>query len=93
MNKKLLKTLVEQGLVHTRTRVRRWTKAQSWTDQSFDIIKIANWHPKIGADAILEIDGMTPERFAKVYNIKPDGTVKIVKKRGRKPKHEQKITV
>ena len=89
MNKKLLKTLVEQGLVHTRTRVRRWTKGRSWTDQSFDIIKISNWHSNIEADAILEVDGMDPERFAKVYNITPDGTVKIVKKRGRKPKHEQ----
>ena len=93
MNKKLLKTLVEQGLVHTRTRVRIKTKVRSWTEQSFDTIKITNWHSNIGADAILEVDGMDPERFAKVYNITPDGTVKIVKKRGRKPKHEQKITV
>ena len=93
MNKKLLKTLVEQDLVHTRTRVRIKTKGRSWTDQSFDIIKITNWHSNIEADAILEVDGMDPARFAKVYNITPDGMVKIVKKRGRKPKHEQKITV
>ena len=93
MNKKLLKTLVEQDLVHTRTRVRIKTKARSWTEVSFDTIKITNWHSNIGADAILEVDGMDPERFAKVYNITPDGTIKIVKKRGRKPKHEQKITV
>ena len=93
MNKKLLKTLVKQGLVHTRTRVRIKTKVRSWTEISFDTIKITNWHSNIGADAILEVDGMDPERFAKVYNITPDGTVKIVKKRGRKPKHEQKITV
>ena len=93
MNKKLLKTLVEQDLVHTRTRVRIKTKVRSWTEISFDTIKITNWHSNIGADAILEVDGMDPERFAKVYNITPDGTIKIVKKRGRKPKHEQKITV
>ena len=31
---------------------------------------------------------MTPERFAKAYNIKSDGTTKEYKKRGRKPKQE-----
>ena len=93
MNKKLLKTLVKQGLVHTRTRVRIKTKVRSWTEQSFDTIKITNWHSNIKADTILKVDGMDPERFAKVYNITPDGIIKIVKKRGRKPKNEQKITV
>ena len=41
-------------------------------------------------DDVQEIDGMTPERFAAVYNIKPDGGKKAVgKKRGRKPKSAQ----
>ena len=36
---------------------------------------------------ITAIEGMDPERFAKVYNINPDGTSKAPgKKRGRKPK-------
>jgi hypothetical protein len=36
---------------------------------------------------ILAIDGMDPERYADVYDIKSDGTdKKIGKKRGRKPK-------
>jgi hypothetical protein len=93
LNKKLLKTLVKRGLVDTRTRVKIKTKGLSWTDVSFDTIKITNWHSNIKADAILKVDGMDPERFATVYNITPDGIIKIVKKRGRKPKHEQKITV
>ena len=38
------------------------------------------------AGAINDIEGMIPERFAKAYNIKPDGTYKEHKKRGRKPK-------
>lgn len=38
-------------------------------------------------DNLQQIDGMDVERFAKVYNIKPDGSAKTVgKKRGRKPK-------
>jgi hypothetical protein len=38
------------------------------------------------AGAINDIEGMIPERFAKAYNIKPDGSYKEHKKRGRKPK-------
>jgi hypothetical protein len=38
-------------------------------------------------DDLDAIDGMDIERFAKVYNIKADGSVKTPgKKRGRKPK-------
>ena len=36
---------------------------------------------------VLEIDGMEPNRFAAVYNIKADGSAATVgKRRGRKPK-------
>lgn len=39
-------------------------------------------------DDVTAIDGMTPERLARVHNIKTDGSrVKVGKKRGRKPKH------
>ncbi len=43
---------------------------------------------------ILEIDGMEPNRFASVYNIKADGVdAKVGKRRGRKPKDRtQQIT-
>jgi hypothetical protein len=40
------------------------------------------------AGAIHDIEGMIPERFAQAYNIKPDGSSKTYKKRGRKPKAE-----
>ncbi len=41
------------------------------------------------SEDVKEIEGMTPERFAKVYNIKADGSVKPPgKKRGRKSKGE-----
>ena len=43
---------------------------------------------KVLADAIVTIDGMEPERFAAVYNVKPDGGTKAAgKRRGRKPKN------
>jgi len=97
LNKKLLKTLIEQNLVHTETKVKIKVKAWGWPGPGlgakFDTISNTNWNSDIKADTILEIDGMTPDRFAKVYNITPDGTIKIVKKRGRKPKHEQKTIV
>jgi hypothetical protein len=42
-------------------------------------------------EAIVEIDGMDPYRFASVYNIKADGAdAKIGKRRGRKPKDRSK---
>jgi hypothetical protein len=43
---------------------------------------------RVGIDAILGIDGMTPERFAENYMIAPDGTdIKVTgKRRGRRPK-------
>jgi hypothetical protein len=41
----------------------------------------------IHSDNVLGIDGMTPARFAAVYNIGPDGGPRRVgKRRGRKPK-------
>ena len=46
------------------------------------------YYPGMPAGAIYDIEGMTPERFAKAYNIKSDGTFKEYKKRGRKPKTE-----
>ena len=46
------------------------------------------YNSDIPADAIHDIEGMEPERFAKAYDIKPDGSYKEYKKRGRKPKHE-----
>jgi hypothetical protein len=42
----------------------------------------------VSDDQILAIDGMVPSRYADVYDLNLDGTVKKVgKKRGRKPKN------
>jgi hypothetical protein len=41
----------------------------------------------IHSDNVIGIDGMTPSRFAAVYNVAPDGGPKRAgKRRGRKPK-------
>jgi hypothetical protein len=45
-------------------------------------------HRRIKHSDIIEIDGMTPKRFASVYDIKADGSAELVgKRRGRKPKN------
>lgn len=42
---------------------------------------------KVWSEAIEKIEGMPPDRFASVYNIKADGSSAATKKkRGRKPK-------
>ena len=42
------------------------------------------------ADAIEDIDGMDPIRFASVYNITPEGGKAVLgKRRGRKPKNRK----
>lgn len=44
---------------------------------------------RLTADQIINIDGMTPERFAENYMIAPDGSdIKVVgRRRGRRPKN------
>ena len=46
------------------------------------------YNSDIPADAIYDIEGMEPIRFAKAYDIKPDGSYKEYKKRGRKPRYQ-----
>lgn len=42
---------------------------------------------RLSAETIITIDGMDPDRFASVYDVKPDGTDKKAgKRRGRRPK-------
>jgi len=86
MNKDLLNTLVERKLVTTETVVRARVPTRGFHTGVFMAIKDIHWDPKMVADDILDIEGMDPERFAKSYDIKPDGSVKVYKKRGRKPK-------
>jgi len=86
MNKNLLSTLVKRKLVTMNTVVRAKVLTMGFHNGNFMAVKDIHWEPKIEADNIIDIEGMDPERFAKSYNIKPDGSVPVYKKRGRKPK-------
>lgn len=46
----------------------------------------------LNAEDVTAIDGMSPERFAEVYDIKADGSSKPpAKRRGRKPKNRNVV--
>jgi len=87
MNKNLFKILIDHDLINTQTIVCVQVKVRYWNDLSGIERGNIKWSPKVKAEDIQQIEGMTPERFARSYNINPDGTIKIYKKRGRKPKH------
>ena len=89
MSESLLATLVERNLINDNTLVYANIHSKGLGGKDIFIKKDVYWYPGMPAGAIHDIEGMAPERFAKAYNIKPDGTVKEYKKRGRKPKHEQ----
>ena len=84
----LLKTLVDRKLITENTLVYANVKSKGLGGKDIYIKKDVYWYPEMPAGAIYDIEGMTPERFAKAYNIKPDGSSKEYKKRGRKPKAE-----
>ena len=86
MKQELLDTLVERKLVTDNTLVYANVKSVGLGGQPTFIKKDVYWYEGMPAGAILDIEGMVPERFAQAYNIKPDGSSKIYKKRGRKPK-------
>ena len=86
MKQELLTTLVERELVNYNTIVFAQAKAEGVGGQPIIVNKDIYYNIDIPAGAIHDIEGMEPERFAKAYNIKPDGTCKTFKKRGRKPK-------
>lgn len=88
MTEGLLKTLVERKLITENTIVYANVKSVGLGGTPNIVKKDVYWYPGMPAGAILDIEGMEPTRFAKAYNIKPDGTFKEHKKRGRKPKHE-----
>lgn len=89
MNCNLLNTLVERELVTDNTLVYARVKTTGLGGDPVVITKDIYWSEQVPAEAILDIEGMEPVRFAKAYNITADGSVKQYKKRGRKPKHEQ----
>ena len=86
MNNNLLATLVERNLINENTVVKAHVPAQGFHLAWYEAVENIHWHPGIVAEKIIDIEGMDPERFAKSYNIKPDGNVTTYKKRGRKAK-------
>ena len=88
MNESLLATLVDRKLITEETLVYANVKSKGLGGKDIFIKKDVYWYPGMPAGAIHDIEGMIPERFAKAYNITPDGTVKTYKKRGRKPRTE-----
>ena len=88
MSEQLLQTLVAKKLVHENTLVYANVRSKGLGGKDIFVKKDVYYFPGMPAGAIYDIEGMTPERFAKAYNIKPDGTFKEYKKRGRKPKTE-----
>ena len=88
MSEQLLQTLVAKKLVHENTLVYANVRSKGLGGKDIFVKKDVYYYPGMPAGAIYDIEGMTAERFAKAYNIKPDGTFKEYKKRGRKPKTE-----
>lgn len=86
MNSNLYKTLVDRNLINEDIVVTASVNARAFTTGTFTTTKEMMWDPRMQADHVHAIEGMDPERFAKSYNIKADGSVREYKKRGRKPK-------
>lgn len=86
MNSNLYKTLVDRKLINKDIVVTASVNARAFTTGTFTTTKEMMWDPRMQADHVHAIEGMDPERFAKSYNIKADGSVREYKKRGRKPK-------
>jgi|TARA_R110000803_G_scaffold159187_1_gene223359 hypothetical protein len=86
MNKELLITLKEKNLVNRNTIVKAQLPRQGLDGMIRFFTNNVHYNSSIPAENILDIEGMTPDRFAKSYNIKSNGVVKSQKKRGRKSK-------
>jgi hypothetical protein len=86
MQNNLMNTLVERNLLNDDTLVTAMVNSVGFNGVVGKFKKEVNWDYKITSDMILAIEGMDPARFAKSYNIKPDGSTNAHKKRGRKPK-------
>lgn len=88
MKTSLLDTLVNRNLVTENTVIYANVRTTGLGGTPTVVKKDIYWTDQVPAEAILDIEGMAPERFAQAYNIKPDGSSKTYKKRGRKPKAE-----
>ena len=87
MKQELLDTLVDRELVNHNTIVYAQVKAEGLGGKPVMVKKDVYYNSDIHAGAIHDIEGMVPERFAKAYDISPDGSCKEYKKRGRKSKY------
>jgi hypothetical protein len=88
MQTNLYQTLIERNLINEDIVVTATVKVNGFHTGIFESSKEMMWDPRMSAEHVHAIEGMEPERYAKSYNIKPDGSVKKYKKRGRKPKAE-----
>ena len=86
MNSNLYKTLVDRKLINEDIVVTATVNAYGFHNGNFVTTKEMMWEPRMQANHVHAIEGMDPERFAKSYNIKADGSVREYKKRGRKAK-------
>ena len=86
MQNNLMNTLVKRNLLNDNTLVTAMVDGIGFNGVIGKFKKEVNWNHKITSDMILAIEGMEPARFAKSYNIKPDGSTNAHKKRGRKHK-------
>ena len=103
MNKPLIKTLLERNLIPANSLLTGLARARTLggvgkvrknvfftgTVNRYGFVS----RDEVGNNYVIEygdlegIDGMDLARFARVYNIKPDGSkARVGKKRGRKPK-------
>ena len=83
---KLFATLIERNLINTNTVVTATLPTVIFGGAVVDKRRELHWNSKIPCNSIHEIEGMDPVRYARSYDIKPDGSVKTYKRRGRKPK-------
>ena len=86
MQNNLMNALIERNLLTDNTTVSSMVSSIAWNGAPHVSLKEIPWNKVIKCDNILAIEGMAPERFAKSYNIKPDGSSNTQKKRGRKSK-------
>ena len=86
MQDNLMNTLIERNLLTDNTIVTSEVSSIAWNGVPLVSLKEIHWNKVIKCDNILAIESMAPERFAKSYNIKPDGSSSTQKKRGRKSK-------
>ena len=82
----LFATLIERNLINTNTIVTATLPTTIFGGVVVDKRREIYWNPKIPYTSIHEIEGMDPARYARSYDIKPDGSTKTYKRRGRKPR-------